>query len=141
VNLNDVHHHTLPRRDERPRLDTPCMNRVMSRSYNVAGANNIYERVIANKVPGGTITSTGLKAVGEDEPELERYKIVDYDVLRWDLSRFGTQPKGCKFNTVELNNTPAASSSSVSSSDQSSHSPPRGIHIFVQITTIIQTRI
>ena len=88
--------------DERLRIDTPCMNRVMSRSYNIAGVNNLYERVIAGKVPGGRISSTGLQDENFEALGLEKWRSVDYDALRWERSKYGFVPKGVKFTSAGL---------------------------------------
>ena len=43
---------------DRPRIDTPCMNRIMNKACNIP-SDSIIERIIAGKVPGGRITNTG----------------------------------------------------------------------------------
>ena len=114
--------------EERPRLDTPCMNRVMSKSYNVAGVNNVYERVLAGKVPGGKITATGMEPIQDKkhlrvktppplpiDPRMVEYnengsvknkylpelwKVTDYDTTRWSNSRWGHKDNCPVFSTA-----------------------------------------
>ena len=90
------------------------MNRIMNKQYDVAGKNNIWQRVKAGLVPGGRISDTGLVVdsdtgrAGTTVPskEPEKWQTTDYDLTRWERSRWGLKDVNPRFNTAPSGREP-----------------------------------
>lgn len=94
---------------DRPRIDTPCMNRIMNKRTNIP-PDGIMDRILAGKVPGGKITSTGFEPKYADDSSNsskkengkdDLWRIVDYDVNRWEAHpKYGNRIMGAVFSTA-----------------------------------------
>ena len=79
----------------RPRVDTPCMNRILNKSHPIDDSNR--------RIPGGKISLTGLENDDSNNDnkltKTDRYKTIDYDILRWEKSKYGKRVKVINFDS------------------------------------------